>query len=227
MFQVYWVASFRTFNLWGLSKWCAWCICLLWGAGEGDEWWQCQRTFGGLTWSYLRDLWDEDREAGPRGKKKTLQTTFEDFNFINEVRWLILPGTICFCDLLEGSLTRALLTGVVVVLLALRLARWRCWSLQRPPRGQDPVLVKSGHTRVCFFLHWRLERGRQKHRGTGFNCNSFHKETQVSWYCYRTLLCVDLVQFFVNTCVLWHWLFWLWQRYKQEMWEHPFQSWNL
>lgn len=149
---------------------------------------------------------------------------FKDFNFINEFRWLILLGKIYFCDLLEGSLTRALLTVAVAVLLALRLARWRCWSLQRAPRAQDPVLEKSGHTRVCFFLHWRLERGRVKHRGTGFNCNSFHKEMQVFWLSYRTLVCVDSVQVFVNICVLWRWLFWLWQRCKQEIQEHHFQS---
>lgn len=77
-------------------------------------------------------------------------------------------STVGFPDLLQGSLARALLADVVEVLLALRLARWRCCSLQRAPRGQDPVLEKSGHTKVCFFLHWWLETGRCNHKHT---CN--------------------------------------------------------
>lgn len=62
-------------------------------------------------------------------------------------------GTECVCNLFKGSLVRAFLAAVVEVVEVLRLARWRCCSLQREPRGQEPVFEKSGHTRVCFFLH--------------------------------------------------------------------------
>lgn len=74
---------------------------------------------------------------------------------------------LCLPHLLAGSLFRPLLAAVLEVLLALLLARWRCCSLQRAPRGQDPDLEKSGHTRVCFFLHWGLETGTFRHKATG------------------------------------------------------------
>lgn len=72
-------------------------------------------------------------------------------NDFQGVKWFWM-ATGC-PDLLQGSLVLALLAGVEEDTAPCLLGpRW-CCSLQWARRGQEPVFKKSGHTRVCFFLH--------------------------------------------------------------------------
>lgn len=181
---------FLTFNLWGLGWQCVRCVRLLRGAGEGDKGRQLQRSCGRCTWSCLRALRDDDRQARPgRVKNNIIITQHLVFNLSNQLYlssgWSFLTSWRApWCGLSWPE-------------------RWRCRSFvwlvggaaaySELLAGRNPSL-RSLDTPECVSSYTGGQRQRHNARQQFLHLPVYTKKwSEDCWYCYKHAKCVDLV----------------------------------